>query len=423
MRLFSATLPSRVNMTDTFITLHAKDPYSFFIDREHNPDNPFSIIGAAPGVLNEFEAKEYLTSIKDLEADLPFDFNCGAVGLYSYEGIGSFLAVDRALVFDHKNNVLYFVGIFETEVEFQHWEQAALLRLALIGGEKASYVGNHPITEIASVSFRHSDQEYLQLIEDCKKFIALGDAYQLCLTNQITVKTDNDPLAVYLRLRAINPAPYATYIRMGDVAVVSSSPEQFLRVSGDLVSTKPIKGTRPRSLDVNEDKALALELESNLKERAENLMIVDLMRNDLGKVSDPSDVVVGKLFDVESYASVHQLVSTITAKLLPGLSVFDAIAACFPAGSMTGAPKIRAIQILESLEGGPRGIYSGCLGYISASGSADLGMTIRTIVFSDGVAQIGIGGGITIDSVPEEELAETKLKAKALLRALGSLVA
>ena len=423
MRLFSAKLPTRGNMSDAFITLHAKDPYAFFIDREHNKDNPFSIIGASPRVLNEAEAKEYLESINDLESDLPFDFNCGVVGLYSYEGVGSFLAVDRALVFDHSSNVLWFIGIFESLQEFQHWEQAALLRLALIGGEKASYISHHPIRETGPVSFHHSDEEYLTMVEKCKEHIAKGDAYQLCLTNQITVETNNDPLAVYLRLRSINPAPYMSFIRMGDIAVVSSSPEQFLRVSGDLVSTKPIKGTRPRSSDESEDQALAFELVNNVKERAENLMIVDLMRNDLGKISNPADVVVGNLFDVESYASVHQLVSTITAKLLPGLTVFDAVSACFPAGSMTGAPKIRAMQILSELEGIPRGIYSGCLGYISASGSADLGMTIRTIVFEDGLVHIGIGGGITIDSLASEELAETKLKARALLLALGSLVA
>lgn len=417
MRLFSAKLPTRGNMSDAFITFHAKDPYSFFIDREHNADNPFSIIGASPKVLSELEAKNYLDSIKDLEADLPFDFNCGVVGFYSYEGVGSFLAVDRALVFDHKSNVLWFIGIFETLQEFQHWEQAALLRLALIGGEKASYINNNPVLQTGAVTYSHSDDEYLELIAKAKDFIAKGDAYQLCLTNQITVETSNDPFAVYLRLRAINPSPYATYIRMGDVSVVSSSPEQFIRVSGELVSTKPIKGTRPRSQDANEDRALALELAANTKERAENLMIVDLMRNDLGKISAPADVVVGKLFDVESYSSVHQLVSTITAKLLPSLTIFDAIAACFPAGSMTGAPKIRAMEILQGLEGFPRGIYSGCLGYVSASGSADLGMTIRTIVFEPGKATIGIGGGITIDSVAQEELAETKLKARVLLQA------
>jgi anthranilate/para-aminobenzoate synthase component I len=185
------------------------------------------------------------------------------------------------------------------------------------------------------------------------------------------------------------------------------------------VSSKPIKGTRKRSLDSQEDLLLVEELRSNEKERAENLMIVDLMRNDLGRVSEPSDVVVAKLFDVESYATVHQLVSTVEAKLKPGLDVFDAIEACFPAGSMTGAPKIRAMEILRGLEQGPRGIYSGCFGYISYRGAADLAMTIRTIVFEDGKATIGIGGGITIDSDPQAELLETKLKARALLSALG----
>jgi anthranilate/para-aminobenzoate synthase component I len=167
---------------------------------------------------------------------------------------------------------------------------------------------------------------------------------------------------------------------------------------------------------------LVEELRSNEKERAENLMIVDLMRNDLGRVSEPSDVVVAKLFDVESYTTVHQLVSTVEAKLKPGLDVFDAIEACFPAGSMTGAPKIRAMEILRGLEQGPRGIYSGCFGYISYRGAADLAMTIRTIVFEDGKATIGIGGGITIDSDSKAELEETKLKARALIAALGASV-
>jgi len=305
---------------------------------------------------------------------------------------------------------------------FQHWEQAALLRLALIGGEGAVYRNSNPVGQLDSsvVTYRHSDSEYISLIESAKEFIANGDAYQLCLTNQISIETEVDPFAVYLKLREINPAPYSSYVRLGDRAIISSSPEQFLRVSSSgVLSTKPIKGTRPRNADPVLDAELAAELVANEKERAENLMIVDLMRNDLGRVSEPDDVVVTKLFDIESYASVHQLVSTVTAKLKPGLDVFDAITACFPAGSMTGAPKIRAMEILSELEAGPRGIYSGCLGFIGFNGAADLAMTIRTIVFESGRATIGIGGGITIDSVPGEELAETKLKAKALLAALS----
>jgi len=424
MRLFSAKLPSRVNMADAFITLHKDDEYAFFLDREHNPDNAFSVIGGSSGVLAAFESKQYLDSLVAIEdVSLPFDFRPGLIGAISYEGEQFFLPVDRALVLDHKGGNLYFLGFFETEAEFQHWEQAALLRLALIGGERANYLVAHPESEPGAISLRQSDAEYLKLIESCKEHIAKGDAYQLCLTNQITVETANDPLAVYMKLRSSNPAPYSSFIRIGQVTLVSSSPEQFLKVTGDVVSTKPIKGTRPRGTDPESDKALALELVNNEKERAENLMIVDLMRNDLGKVSEPSDVVVSKLFDVESYATVHQLVSTVSAVLKPGLGVFDAVAACFPAGSMTGAPKLRAIEILQGLEVTPRGIYSGCFGYISFTGSADLAMTIRTIVFEEGLATIGIGGGITIDSVASEELAETKLKARALLQALGSLVA
>ena len=424
MRLFSSRLPSRVNMVDAFITLHKNDSYSFFLDREHNTDNPFSVIGGASVVLGAEAAKSYLDSLVGIEdVVLPFDFRPGLVGAISYEGEQFFLPVDRALVLDHKGRALYFLGFFETEEEFQHWEQAALLRLALIGGELANYLMAHPHSEGVAVSLRHSDEEYLTLIEKCKEHIAKGDVYQLCLTNQLTVETSSDPFAVFLKLRKSNPAPYSSFIRLGSVSLVSSSPEQFLKASGDVVSTKPIKGTRPRGKDEASDKALALELVSNEKERAENLMIVDLMRNDLGKVSNPSDVVVSKLFDVESYATVHQLVSTVSAILKPGLGVFDAVAACFPAGSMTGAPKIRAMEILQELEAGPRGLYSGCFGFISFNGSADLAMTIRTIVFENGVASIGIGGGITIDSVATDELAETKLKARALLVALGSLVA
>jgi len=411
-------------MADAFITLHKNDPYAFYLDREINTSNPFSVIGGSHSVLGEKEVGEYLESISSFDdTSLPFDFRPGLVGAISYEGEQYWLPVDRALVLDHKDNVLYFIGLFETEADFQHWEQAALLRLALIGGERANYLAMRQIDAPKSISSRHSDEEYLALIESCKSSIAKGDAYQLCLTNQISIDTANDPFAVYLNLRSISPAPYSAYIKLGDKAIVSSSPEQFLKVSNGLVSTKPIKGTRPRGKTQEEDLQLAEELRTNEKERAENLMIVDLMRNDLALVSEPDDVVVEKLFDVESYASVHQLVSTVVAKLKPGLDVFDAIKAAFPAGSMTGAPKKSAMEILSGLEKGPRGIYSGALGFIGSNGSCELGMTIRTIVFEKGKATIGIGGGITIDSVASEELAETKLKAKALLSALGVLVA
>jgi len=410
-------------MPDAFIALHAKDEYSFLLERESNQENRFSVMGAALSLVEDArEALKDLAGYVDNEIVLPFDFRPGLVGAFSYEGEEKFMLVDRAIVLDHQKLTAWFIGVFESETDFNSWRDAALLRLALIGGEGAIYRHANRVETIdrSLVHSLHSDSEYLGLIEKAKEAIARGDAYQLCLTNQLTVETEVDPFAVYLRLREANPAPYLSYLKLGSTSVVSSSPEQFLRVSNSgVVSSKPIKGTRPRSSDAELDKQLAEELRSNEKERAENLMIVDLMRNDLGQVSEPSDVVVAKLFEVESYATVHQLVSTVTAVLKPGLDVFDAVKAAFPAGSMTGAPKQSAMSILSELEGAPRGIYSGCFGYVSLTGAADLAMTIRTIVFEEGKATIGIGGGITIDSDPEAELMETKLKARALLVALG----
>ncbi len=411
-------------MPDAFLSLHSKDEFSFLLDREHNLNNRFSVMGAAKALVSEAELqsvlKQMASSIENDLPDFPFDFRPGVVGAFRYEGEATLMVVDRAIVLDHNSSAAYFLGVFETEQDFIHFRDAALLRLALIGGEGAVYRSANKIQPVTSITSRHSDEEYLELIEKAKEAIARGDAYQLCLTNQLTVETASDPYAVFLELRKTNPAPYSSYMRFGGVSLVSSSPEQFLRVhESGVVSSKPIKGTRKRSSDEVEDARLIEELRTNEKERAENLMIVDLMRNDLGKVSEPSDVVVSKLFDVESYASVHQLVSTIEAKLKPGLNVFDAIEACFPAGSMTGAPKIRAMEILSELEEDQRGLYSGCFGYISYKGAADFGMTIRTLVFEGGKATLGIGGGITIDSDSKAELEETKLKSRALLMALG----
>jgi aminodeoxychorismate synthase component I len=330
------------------------------------------------------------------------------------------MIVDRAMVFDHRDRHMYFIGLFETEAEFHNWHRAALLRLTLVGGEFASYMQRTKEPKIISSKLRHSPDKYLELIDKCKQHIASGDVYQLCLTNQILIEHDADPLKTFLTLRQQNPAPYGSYVKAGNREIVSSSPEQFLKVTASgKISSKPIKGTRPRSQVPVEDELLAKELRENEKEQAENLMIVDLTRNDLGRICEPGSVTVEKLFDVESYATVHQLVSTVTGELLANQNAVTALEACFPAGSMTGAPKIRAIEILEDLEAGPRGVYSGAIGYLGFDGSADLGMTIRTLVFEGNVASLGVGGGITIDSNPEQELQETMLKAEALLRTLG----
>lgn len=420
MRLFSLPLRGWVPPANAFLQFFASSPNAFWLDREFNPATPVSVIGAGLPA-KQVPSHNYPSAEHD-DQQLPFDWRPGLVGFFEYEGTPRFLDVDRAMVFDHVNRKMYLVGLFETSDDFEHWCNAAFLRLGLIGGELAAFkLQNAKVKSKSTATLRHNSQHYLQMINEAQKHIAAGDVYQICLTNRLEIEHSKDPLDVYLDLREINPAPYAAFLRIGESTLVCSSPEQFLQVNPTgLVSTKPIKGTRPRSSDLHEDAALAEELQINAKERAENLMIVDLMRNDIGKVVNPDSVKVSKLFEIESYATVHQLVSTVEGQLLETETARSAFAASFPGGSMTGAPKKRAMQIIEQLEQGPRGVYSGAVGYFGFNGSADFGMTIRSIVFEGAKAYIGVGGGITSDSDPLAELEETKLKAQALLRVLNA---
>jgi aminodeoxychorismate synthase component I len=426
MQLFAKSLQSWIHPSDAFVLLFGAEPYAFWLDREYHPTEKFSVIGGAKHTLANTDAASLQAALSSLRAenqlDLPFSFRPGLVGAIGFEEDESvLLSVDRAMVFDHESRSVWFVGAFESENSFEHWTSAALLRFALVGGQQAQYRDLHSGGEVWAPRLRHEAAAYLELIRKSQQFIQSGDVYQLCLTNQIEVETSVDPLMTFLRLREQNPAPFAAFLRAADVSVVCASPEQFLHATKEgLISSKPIKGTRRRGADADEDARIAQELAGNEKERAENLMIVDLMRNDFGRVCEVGSVDVPVLFAVETYATVHQLVSTVQGQLRQDATALDALIASFPGGSMTGAPKHRAIEIIQELEGGPRGIYSGALGFLGADGSADLGMTIRTIVFQCGRASIGVGGGITIDSNPEAELDETKLKAKALLRSLGA---
>jgi para-aminobenzoate synthetase len=409
-----------VHPADLFCGLHAKDTHSFWLDREHHPTERFSIIGGSGRVVDEVGVDWLADELAaEDDVDLPFSFRPGWVGFVDYEGRSKFMHVDRALVLDHDGMKIYFVGEFDSSEEFEYWHHAALLRIGVSGGEQAMYKLKNPALLAKKARVRHSDDKYLALIAETQKLIAAGDVYQLCLTNEISLEVSGNALHTFLKLRETNPAPYSSYLRIGNLELVCCSPEQFVKASAlGQISSKPIKGTRPRHQDPVADAEAVDELRNNEKERAENLMIVDLMRNDFGRVADADSVTVPKLFDVESYASVHQLVSTVEARLAPGKTVVDALNSAFPGGSMTGAPKHRAMEIIRDLEAGERGVYSGVMGYLTHGGVAEFCMVIRTLVVNGAKASIGVGGGITIDSQPQAELQETKIKARALLAAL-----
>ena len=327
----------------------------------------------------------------------------------------AFLRVDRAIAIDGATGQAELLALGQAwEGELAEWRD----EVRQLAGAPAP--GPHLPDQTVAL-WHETDAEYLANIEACLSAIREGEAYQLCLTTEAAVAGRFDPLEVYLRLRASSPTHHGGLIRIGGVSLLSASPERFLDIDpAGLVRTRPIKGTRPRAVEPAADAELAAELLASEKERAENLMIVDLMRNDLARVCELGTVTVTELLEVESYAQVHQLVSTVTGRLAAGRTAVDAIEACFPAGSMTGAPKLRATQVLDGLEQRARGLYAGCFGYLGRDGRVDLAMTIRSIVLDEGGATVGAGGGITALSEPVEELAEAQLKAAALLAALGA---
>jgi para-aminobenzoate synthetase len=268
-----------------------------------------------------------------------------------------------------------------------------------------------------------SAERYLDDIAACKRRLVAGETYEVCLTNKVIAGPARDPLRLYRTLRRVNPAPFAAFLRFGETAVLSSSPERFLGIGPDRwVEARPIKGTSRRGSTPAEDARLAVDLGADGKSRAENVTIVDLMRNDLGVVCEVGSVHVADLMRVETYETVHQLVSTVRGRLRADLEPPDCIRACFPPGSMTGAPKRRTMEIIDGLEDEARGVYSGAIGYLGLGGGCDLSVAIRAIVTDGETATVGCGGAIVLDSDPGEEYREMLLKAEAPMRAIDPRV-
>ncbi len=272
--------------------------------------------------------------------------------------------------------------------------------------------------ESIRVEANFGKEEYLNTITALIDYITAGDVYIANLTQKLTIKSHKKPFATFLKLRQINPSPFGAYLNYGAFKVICASPERFLELRNKKVTTRPIKGTRKRGETDREDKRLKEELRNSGKDRSELLMVVDLERNDLNRVCSPGSVEVIELFAVEEYATVFHLVATITGKLASGHNAGDLIEAAFPGGSITGAPKKRAMEIIDELENDSRGLYTGSLGYISLDGDMDLNIIIRTALYKDGIYSLGVGGGITFESETEFEYEETLQKAKAILEAL-----
>ncbi|MFA5922130.1 MAG: aminodeoxychorismate synthase component I [Methylococcaceae bacterium] len=361
--------------------------------------------------------------------DLPF--NGGAIGYFSYDLARRLetlpvIAEDAehiaemavgiykwAVIVDHQQKKSYLVG---QDCEEQKWH--ALIAQFSQLPEQQEY---DSFKVVSTIDSNMDKAFYTQAFNRIKQYLKEGDCYQVNLAQRFVARCEGDPWTAYQLLRELNAAPFSCYLNLPEVQILSSSPERFLKLTKGVVETKPIKGTRPRKQDDAEDRQQIKSLESSNKDRAENLMIVDLLRNDISKTCKKGSVKVPVIFNVESYATVHHLVSTVTGILADNQHALDLLKSCFPGGSITGAPKIRAMEIIEELEPNRRGVYCGAIGYIGFDGNMDSNIAIRTLVHSKNTIRFWAGGGIVNDSLVEEEYQESFDKAAALLDLLQQL--
>ena len=434
----------------------ARPPYSFLLESVEGGERlaRFSFIGTEPrkviktGPGREYGAVDPLIPIeKELSrfkiVDLPEiqRFNGGAVGYLSYESAGYFeklptpskvatdvpesifMFTNTFLIFDHVRHNMQVVSHVELDGDIEASYAGAVGRIEEIvrrleGPLTLPHIEDGVVTQRSAIDSNVTKAQHEAMVERVKEYIVAGDVIQTVVAQRLARPTTAHPFQIYRALRAINPSPYMYYLELDGFQIVGASPEMLVQVDNGVVATHPIAGTRPRGADAAEDDALEAELRSDEKEQAEHIMLLDLGRNDIGRVSEPGTVEVTQLMDVERYSHVMHLVSHVTGKLRKDYSCFDALRACFPAGTVSGAPKIRAMEIIAELEPDKRGPYAGAVGYFDFSGNMDTAIAIRTLVVKDGVAYAQAGGGIVYDSVPDTEYSETLHKASALMRAI-----
>jgi aminodeoxychorismate synthase component I len=398
--------------------------------------------------------RELVTAYPQTVAEGLPPFQGGAAGMFSYDFVrylehlpdtavddlhipdAHFFMFDRVIAFDlrekkcwlivcpgARDTALGFSGMLQGRGDYLREAEAALDRLInAVSGDAPPPVCSPAVRPPIEIFPQTGKERYMEKVRKAKEYIAAGDIFQANLSLRIGAEIGAvDPLDIYCILREINPSPFAAFIDFGEYAVVSSSPERLVRVKGSRVDTRPIAGTRPRGRDMHEDRVMSAELLLNEKERAEHIMLIDLERNDLGKVADYGSVEVDELMITEQYSHVIHIVSNVKGELVASKDCFDVIRAAFPGGTITGVPKVRCMEIIEELEGRRRGPYTGSLGYIGYNGNMDLNIIIRTFVVRDGWAYVQAGAGIVADSDPEREYYESLKKAEALINTLRRL--
>lgn len=389
------------------------------------------------------ELQNLLSSFRPVhDKNLP-RFSGGAVGFFAYDMVRHFeklpddrpddlrlpdcvfMITDSLLIFDHLKHTIKVLSNALVEssapLAYKKAQLKVMRKVHLLSGlEKIKQAERARLTEHkpSALKSNFTKKQYYEAVLKAKEYIRAGDIIQVVPSQRFERAVNSSPLSIYRALRSVNPSPYLYFLKFPSLQIIGSSPEMLVRVEGKEVDTRPIAGTRRRGVNEQEDRELADELMKDEKERAEHLMLVDLGRNDLGRVCDPGSVKLTEFMAVEKYSHVMHLVSNVHGALKHGKTAFDVIRACFPAGTVSGAPKIRAMEIIEELEPAKRGIYAGAVGYFDFSGNMDTAIAIRTIVLKGKTAYVQAGGGIVADSVPKKEYQETVNKAKALLKAI-----